>query len=123
MGLDTEQINAWMSEKGRAMYGFTLQEPLTRESLVSRIHPDERVAVQAVFEQAQAAQRTFEIEHRIVLPYGKIRWVITRGRGHWDEQGKVLEKICVTMALSAQKRSDLQLQVQREELARLSRIA
>jgi len=118
-----EQNTAWMSEKGRAMYGFTLQEPLTRESLVSRIHPDERVAVQAVFEQAQASQRTFEIEHRIVLPYGKIRWVITRGRGHWDEQGNVLEKICVTIDLSAQKQSDLQLQVQREELARLSRIA
>src|SRR5207245_1470432 len=65
----------------------------------------------------------FEIEHRIALPYGKTRWVITRGRSLWDEHGNVLEKICVTIDLSAQKQSDLQLQVQREELARLSRIA
>src|SRR6266403_3021855 len=28
-----EQNTAWMSEKGRAMYGFTSHEPLTRESL------------------------------------------------------------------------------------------
>src|SRR5438309_6965716 len=48
-----EQNSAWMSEKGRAMYGFDLQEPLTRESLVSRIHPDERAAVEAAFKQAQ----------------------------------------------------------------------
>src|SRR6266480_3618649 len=118
-----EQNSAWMSEKGRAMYGFAPHEPLTRESLVSRIHPDERAAVQAAFEHARVSQQTFEIEHRIVLPYGKIRWVITRGRCLWDEQGNVLEKICVTIDLSAQKQSDLQLQVQREELARLSRIA
>ena len=118
-----EQNTAWMSEKGRAMYGFTPHEPLTRESFVSRIHPDERAAVQAAFEQARASQQTFEIEHRIVLPYGKTRWVITRGRYLWDEHGNVLEIICVTIDLSAQKQSDLQLQVQREELARLSRIA
>ena len=118
-----EQNTAWMSEKGRSMYGFTPLEPLTRESFVSRIHPDERAAVQAAFEQARVSQQTFEIEHRIVLPYGKTRWVITRGRCLWDEHGNVLEKICVTIDLSAQKQSDLQLQVQREELARLSRIA
>jgi len=118
-----EQNTAWMSAKGRAMYGFTPDEPLTRESFVSRIHPDERIAVQAAFEHARVSQQTFEIEHRIVLPYGKTRWVITRGRSLWDEHGNVLEKICVTIDLSAQKQSDLQLQVQREELARLSRIA
>ncbi len=118
-----EQNTAWISEKGRTMYGFAPDEPLSRESFVSRIHPDERVAVQAALEQARASQETFEIEHRIVLPDGKTRWVITRGRSLWDEQGNVLKKICVTIDLSAQKQSDLQLQVQREELARLSRIA
>ncbi|PYJ41539.1 MAG: hypothetical protein DME86_08255, partial [Verrucomicrobia bacterium] len=118
-----EQNTAWMSKKGRAMYGFTPHEPLTHESFVSRIHPEERAAVQVAFEQARASQQTFEIEHRIVLPDGKTRWVITRGRSLWDEHGNVLEKICVTIDLSAQKQSDLQLQVQREELARLSRIA
>jgi PAS domain S-box-containing protein len=118
-----EQNSVWMSEKGRAMYGFTLQEPLTRESLLSRIHPDERVAVEASFERAQASQRTFEIEHRIVPRYGKTRWVIVRGRCLWDERGNVLEVIGATIDLSAQKQSDLQLQAQREELAHLSRIA
>ena len=118
-----EQNTVWMSEKGRAMYGFTPLEPLTRESFVSRIHPDERVAVQAAFERARVSQETFEIEHRIVLPDGKVRWVIVRGRCLWDEHGNVLEIICVTIDLSAQRQADLQLQVQREELARLSRIA
>src|SRR5438067_1299605 len=41
----------------------------------------------------------------------------------WDERGNVLEVIGVTIDLSTQKQSDLQLQAQREELAHLSRIA
>ncbi|PYI87479.1 MAG: PAS domain-containing sensor histidine kinase, partial [Verrucomicrobia bacterium] len=118
-----EKNTVWISEKGRGMYGFAPHEPLSRESFMSRIHPDEHAAVQAAFERARASEQTFEIEHRIVLPDGKTRWVITRGRSLWDEHGNVLEKICVTIDLSAQKQSDLQLQVQREELARLSRIA
>jgi len=113
-----EQNTVWMSEKARAMFGFTPDEPLTRESFMSRIYPDERAAVQAAFAQARASEQTFEIDHRIVLPDGKTRWVITRGRSLWDEHGNVLKKICVTIDLSAQKQSDLQLQVQREELAR-----
>jgi len=117
------QNTVWMSEKGRAMFGFTPGEPLTRESFISRIHPDERAAVEAAFAQARASEQTFEIDHRIVLPDGKTRWVITRGRSLWDEHGNVLEKICVTIELSAQKQSDLQLQIQREELAHLSRVA
>jgi PAS domain S-box-containing protein len=117
------QNTVWMSEKGRAMFGFTPDEPLTRESFISRIHPDERAAVEAAFAQARASEQTFEIDHRIVLPDGKTRWVITRGRSLWDEHGNVLEKICVTIELSAQKQSDLQLQIQREELAHLSRVA
>jgi two-component system sensor kinase FixL len=118
-----EQNTVWMSEKARAMFGFTPDEPLTRESFMSRIYPDERAAVQAAFAQARVSEQTFEIDHRVVLPDGKTRWVITRGRSLWDEHGNVLKKICVTIDLSAQKQSDLQLQVQREELARLNRIA
>src|SRR5438067_9534173 len=74
-----EKNTVWISEKGRGMYGFTPLEPLTRESFVSRIHPDERAAVQAAFEQARASQQTFEVEQRIVLPYGITRWDISSG--------------------------------------------
>jgi len=114
---------AWMSEKGRVIYGFDSKLPLTEELLVSRVHPDERVAVQAAFDRARASHGTFESEHRIVLPSGKTRWVMMRGRCLQDEQGNLLELIGVTIDVSAQKQSDLQLQIQREEMAYLNRFA
>jgi PAS domain S-box-containing protein len=118
-----DQNRAWMSDKGRAIYGFDPKLPLTRDLLFSRVHPDERAAVRAVFDRACTAHGIFESEHRLVLPYGKRRWVIVRGRCLEDEHGNLLELIGMTIDVSAQKQSDLQLQIQREEMAHLNRVA
>jgi PAS domain S-box-containing protein len=118
-----EQNKAWMSDKGRAIYGFDSKPPLTRDLLFSRVHSDERAAVRAAFDRACASHGIFESEHRLVLPYGKTLWVIVRGRCLEDEHGNLLELIGMTIDVSAQKRSELQLQIQREEMAHLNRVA
>ena len=118
-----EQNTAWMSEKGRAMYGFDSNLPLTCQSILSRVHPDEREAVKAAYDRACALQGTFESEHRLLLPYGKTRWVIMRGRCLQDQHGNVFEIIGVTLDVSAQKQANLQLQLQREEMAHRNRVS
>jgi PAS domain S-box-containing protein len=118
-----EQNAAWMSEKGRLMYGFDSNLPLTCDLILSRVHPDERSDVKAAYDRSCALSGTFESEHRLLLPYGKIRWVIMRGRCLKDEQGNLLETIGVTLDVSAQKQADLQLQHQREEMAHRNRVS
>ena len=118
-----EQNTAWMSEKGRLIYGFDSNLPLTCDLILSRIHPDERTAVKTAYDRSCALYGTFESEHRLLLPYGKTRWVIMRGRCLKDEEGNLLETIGVTLDVSAQKQADLQLQVQREEMAHRNRVS
>jgi len=118
-----EQNSAWMSEKGRLMYGFDSNLPLTCELILSRIHSDERAKVKEAYERSCALHGTFESEHRLLLPYGKIRWVIMRGRCLKDEHGNLLEIIGVTLDVSPQKQADLQLQLQREEMAHRNRVS
>ena len=118
-----ERNSAWMSEMGRRIYGFDSNLPLTWDLILSRVHPDERPTVKAVYDRACALHGTFESEHRLVLPYGKTRWVIMRGRCLKDEHGNLLETIGVTLDLTAQKRSELELQVQREEMAHRNRVS
>jgi two-component system sensor kinase FixL len=118
-----ERNTAWMSDKGRAIYGFDSKLPLTRDLICSRVHPDEQAQVHAAFDRACAAHGFFESEHRLVLPYGKTRWVIARGRCLEDEHGGLVELIGVTIDVTAQKQSELQLQIQREEMAHLNRVA
>ena len=118
-----EQNTAWMSEKGRLIYGFDSNLPLTCDLILSRIHPDERTAVKTAYDRSCALYGTFESDHRLLLPYGKTRWVIMRGRCLKDEEGNLLETIGVTLDVSAQKQADLQLQVQREEMAHRNRVS
>jgi two-component system sensor kinase FixL len=115
--------DAWMSDKGRRIYGFDSNLPLTCELILSRVHPDERAAVKADYDRACALHGAFESEHRLLLPYGKTRWVIMRGRCLQDEHGNLLETIGVTLDVSAQKQAALQVQVQREEMAHRNRVA
>ena len=118
-----EQKTAWMSDKGRAIYGFDPEQPLSRDLICGRVHPDERATVHAAFDHACDTLGIFESEHRLILPYGKTRWVIVRGRCLQDEHGKLLELIGVTIDVSAQKQAELQLQIQREEMSHLNRVA
>src|SRR5215469_2669788 len=118
-----EQNTAWMSEKGRRIYGFDSNLPLTCDLILSRVHPDERAAVKAAYDRSCALYGTFESEHRLLLPYGKTRWVIMRGLCLKDEEGNLLETIGVTLDVSAQKKADLQLQHQREEMAHRNRVS
>jgi PAS domain S-box-containing protein len=115
--------DAWMSDKGRRIYGFDSKLPLTCDRILSRIHPDERAAVKADYDRSCTLYGTFESEHRLLLPYGKTRWVIMRGRCLRDEHGNLLETIGVTLDVSAQKQAALQVQVQREEMAHRNRVA
>src|SRR6476646_5533112 len=101
-----EQGTAWMSDKGRLIYGFDSKLPLTCDLILSRVHPDERTAVKTAYDRSCALYGTFESEHRLLLPYGKTRWVIMRGRCLKDEEGNLLETIGVTLDVSAQKQAD-----------------
>lgn len=114
---------AWMSEKGRRMYGFDSKLPLTCELILSRVHADERADVKAAYDRDCTLHGVFESEHRLVLPYGQTRWVIMRGRCLKDENGNLLEIIGVTLDVSAQKQAELEQQLQRAEMAHRNRVS
>ena len=114
---EPRQDSAWMSDKGRTIYGFAPDEPISRASFFLAVHPDDRDTVVAAFNRALDLRDTFEIEHRIKNIRGDATWVIARGRGLCDEQGKTLELIGVTVDITAQKKIDLERQAHREEVS------
>ncbi|HEY4284464.1 MAG TPA: PAS domain S-box protein [Chthoniobacterales bacterium] len=118
-----DETPAWMSEQGRRMYGFDSNLPLTCDTILSRVHPDERTKVRADYDRSCALHGVFESEHRLLLPHGRTRWVIMRGRCLKDEHGNLLETIGLTLDVSAQKQANMQLQLQREEMAHRNRVS
>jgi two-component system sensor kinase FixL len=121
--INFERKESWMSDKGRAIFNFGPDEHLSRELFLSRVHPEDRNAVDEAIERARASSQTFEFEYRLLRPDGETRWLISRGRYVHNDRGEVSELIGVAIDVTAQVKADFQLQLQREEMARMSRVS
>ena len=118
-----EGKETWMSDNGRAIFSFGPNEALSRELFLSRVHPEDRQGVDEAIERARSAAETFEVEYRLLRPDGETRWLISRGRYLTNANGEVNELIGVAIDVTAQVKANLELRVQREELAHLSRVS
>jgi two-component system sensor kinase FixL len=121
--INFERKESWMSDKGRAIFNFAPDEALSRELFLSRVHPEDRVAVDEAIERARVSSQVFEFEYRLLRPDGQTRWLISRGRYLRNDRDQVNELIGVAIDVTAQVQADLQLRLRREELAHLSRVA
>src|SRR5262245_17818069 len=63
------------------------------EAFSSRVHPDDLAAIESEQDGAVRNHKPFDLEFRVILPSGEIRWLCSRGRGHYDENGKVVRVV------------------------------
>ena len=108
----------WMTEKGRQMMGVTNQQKFDFESFMHTVHSDDRDAVKRTLQEAVVTHGYFEREFRFLLPSGQLRWVSAFGQ----VQKAPLSMYGVTMDISRGKQQELEVHLQRQELAHLSRV-
>ena len=104
---------AVMSPLWFAMTGYTREQwESVPNPWDSRIHPDDRAAVQLQIRKHLSGQSTsIEAEYRIRTAGGEWKWMLTRGRAvEWDFEGKATSAIGVSLDIDAQKRAERELQ-------------
>lgn len=90
------------------------------EGWLAFIHPDERALVQRSVEQALTG-KPYDIESRIVLPDGSIRYAQNRGAVVFDEQGQPIKMKGITLDITERKSIEQQIQAQNESLVKANR--
>jgi two-component system, LuxR family, sensor kinase FixL len=121
---DVANDSVWMTDEGRRFFSFEPDEPLHYESLAGRVHPDDSAVRATAIRQALETRGSYEAEYRIILPDGSVRWIAARGhRPNPAVDGAPPRIIGVSMDITRQKHADAEAQLQREELAHLSRVA
>src|SRR6266699_1139650 len=121
--INFEGEESWMSDRGRTIFNFGPDERFSRELFLARVHPEDRIAVEEAIERSRATSQTFEVEYRLLRPDGETRWLISRGRYLRNDQGELSELIGVAIDITAQFEANLQLRLQREEMAHMSRVS
>jgi PAS domain S-box-containing protein len=66
-------------ERVREIFAFDHEGPIPSAKLFDRVHPDDLPRVLALVEEARCTQGEYDIDFRIALPSGEIRWAVARG--------------------------------------------
>ena len=130
--LDAAQLGRWdwdiaqqrleWSDITRRMYGVPLDVPVSMETLAGLIHPDDVPVLEAATNDGLAG-RPIEAEFRVVLPDGKVRWIMSRGKTLFDAEGRATRMVGIKVDITARKQTELQLKEQGRELAHIDRLS
>jgi PAS domain S-box-containing protein len=106
-----------LSPSARAMYGLTEFDG-RYESWIATVHREDQVRLRATIQNALAAkQREFELDFRILRQNdNELRWILARRLVFYDEAGKPVRVVGVSIDVTDQKRATAQLRAFTETL-------
>lgn len=94
----------WSPESYRLFGISQVSQNLSYEVWWGSIHPEDRQAVDSTVHRAVAERRDLiDLEFRIILPDGAVRWMKDRGRMILDEAGQPVRMIGIQMDITEQK--------------------
>ncbi len=120
--LDTVTNEFWVSDKVRALLQLDGDAP-TYEDFQARVHPDDRAARDAAIKKAIATKGDYELEYRVPLRDGAIRWIGARARCLADEKGELTRLVGVSVDVTKRKQAEEEAHRQREQINLLSRVS
>ena len=118
----------WIIETNELIWSETVEDifgyerdafPGAYEAFLSRIHPQDRERVVAAIEACLDKDVDYEIEHRIVLPDGTMRWVSEIGDVLHDATGAPERMIGVVQDITERKEAEEALRRERDILDKM----
>jgi signal transduction histidine kinase len=117
---DSNMVN-WnsASSSGAFEHGNEVDAP----QFFQRVHPDDREKIESAFSATVNAGKPYDLEIRLAHEGVDYHWFSSRGWPQFDEKGKLLGIIGVNANINRRRQEAAQMQLQRDELAHLSRVA
>jgi PAS domain S-box-containing protein len=109
-----------LSEEWYCIYGFDPRRGMPQwEERLQRVHPEDRDKWQGTIERAIREKSDYNLEFRIVLPDGTLKWVHTVGHPVSSPAGELVQFVGSSMDVTDRKRSDDELKAAFEEIKQL----
>ncbi|MDB5326653.1 MAG: sensor hybrid histidine kinase [Phycisphaerales bacterium] len=98
LALDAARVGWWQCDPGTGLFyvderyadilGIDAQ-PQPLSELLKSVYPEDRQRVEAAMKAATRGQdtRPYDIEYRVVLPNGQLRWVVAKGQATFEVDG------------------------------------
>jgi two-component system, LuxR family, sensor kinase FixL len=113
----------WGTDQWRRLFEFEPDVDVSYEMVFQRIHPDDRERVEAAVRHAVETATDYAGEYRVMQREGTERWITVRGRIYPEAHGKPIRMLGAAMDITARKRSEAQIEQQRNELVHVARVS
>ena len=117
----------YWSEESYRIWGLDpLQGLPSRETVLQRIHPDDRERVNVEIEEALRQKRDFALEFRIVLPDGTVKYIESTGHPLFSADGELVEMVATHVDVTERKRAQEEHERLRQlelDLAHMNRLS
>jgi PAS domain S-box-containing protein len=131
LALDASNAGTWSwdavrgtsrwDDRYHALYGFTVDDPMSHEAWMSRVYPEDRKRLQARIEQmvAPGGGDIWNEEFRVLHPVKGERWMAGLGHVERDESGRAVRIGGINLDVTERKRGE---EAQRTQLAQIEAI-
>ena len=103
--LDTATNEIWMSESARSLFQLDSEAQVSPAVLQDRVHPEDRALRDSAIKGAIETHSEYEIEYRILLPDGNLRWIGGRGRCFLNQDGESTRLLGVSIDITERKQA------------------
>ncbi|HUX42904.1 MAG TPA: PAS domain S-box protein [Rectinemataceae bacterium] len=111
------------SERIGPLFGLTHGVAnLSFSSLMATIHPDDRDLVDNAIAECLVTGNSFKVEHRVIWPDGRSRWLLESGNVTTDESGKPVHLLGIVQDLTDRKLAEIETMRSREEAVRANKV-
>jgi PAS domain S-box-containing protein len=113
----------WWSDEVYALFGYELHEFLPRhDHVMARMHPDDRARYTQVRAASLEAGTPMDIEYRLVMPGGRVRWLHQIGQTHHNDTGVAVRRAGVVQDITERKQADAELVLLHNAVSRINDI-
>ena len=119
---DIPRDEIWITDKGRALFGFGAAEKVDLDRFKIVLHLEDRQRVLDALENTLRTGADYEAEYRIMLPEGQLRWIAGRGQVEFDRDGQPVRLRGAAFDITNRKQAELEAARHRNEMAHLSRV-
>jgi two-component system, LuxR family, sensor kinase FixL len=113
----------WATSQARLLLGFSDTEVLSQQKFTNALHPDDRELRRLALQSALEIGNEYEVQYRVPLGDGQVRWISSRGRPERDSSGKPILVRGVLLDISVRRGAEIELQHLHHQLAHASRVS
>ena len=100
--LDVRRNVLTWSDENHRIFGIPKGTPLSYESFLATIHPEDRAKVDAEWQAALVSGKPYDTEHRIVVD-GRVKWIHEKAYLEFDENGVLAGGFGISQDVSESK--------------------